>query len=326
MDVLSVLAGLALLFLGGEVLVRAAVAIAGRFNVSQIIVGLTIVAFGTSAPEFTVSLSAALVGQPDIAVGNVVGSNIANILLVLGVTALIQPLRPERQLVVRDGLFMFAVTIAMAALCLTGMVGSLQGALFIALLGVYIGICYWVESTNRSPVAVRHETEADEYGGLPPRLLVAFPLFLAGLAGVVLGADLLVSGATSIARALGVAEAVIGLSLVAIGTSLPELAVSAIAAYRGRGDIAVGNIIGSNIANILLIIGGTALVEPLTVTRQIAAYDAWIMVLAALVLLPVMVTGRVISRSEGAVFVIFFALYIASLYLGLPAYVIALTA
>lgn len=319
MDYLLVAAGLVLLFAGGEVLVRSSVAIATRFGVSPVLVGLTIVAFGTSAPELTVSLNAALVGQPDIAIGNVVGSNIANILLILGLAAVITPLHPERALIVRDGLFMLAVTVGLAAICLTGMITPLQGWLFVGLLTVYICICYWAERKSKTGAAALHTHETEEYAGLPPRLLISIPLFLLGLAGVIFGAQFLVEGAIAIARVWGVPEAVIGLSMVAVGTSLPELVVSVIAAMRGRVDVAVGNVVGSNIANILGILGITAIIEPLAVARQIATFDAWVMVFAALILLPVMITGRKISRGEGAMFLVLFAAYITALYAGVPA-------
>ncbi|MGK2740438.1 calcium/sodium antiporter [Tepidicaulis sp. LMO-SS28] len=319
MDYLLIAAGLVLLFAGGEVLVRSSVAIATRFGVSPVLVGLTIVAFGTSAPELTVSLEAALVGQPDIAIGNIVGSNIANILLILGLAAVITPLHPERALIVRDGIFMLAVTVGLAAICLTGMITPLQGWLFVGLLTVYICICYWAERKSKTGAAALHTHETEEYAGLPPRLYVLLPLFALGLAGVIFGAQLLVDGAIAIARVWGVPEAVIGLSMVAVGTSLPELVVSVIAAIRGRVDVAVGNVVGSNIANILGILGVTAIIEPLAVARQIATFDAWVMVFAAVILLPVMITGRKISRGEGAVFLVLFAAYITALYAGVPA-------
>lgn len=318
---LSILAGFVFLFLGGEALVRGAVALAERLHVSEVLVGLTVVALGTSAPELSVSIDAALKGNPDLAVGNVVGSNIANILLVLGVTALIHELRPETRLIMRDGLFLLAVSVALAALSLTGVLMAAQGFLFLVLLAAYVGYSYWAEEASRSPAVGRWLDEVEDYRTIPPRFIYAVPLVLAGIAGVILGAELLVAGAVGLARQWGVAEAVIGLSLIAVGTSLPELAVCGVAAFRGRGDVAVGNIIGSNISNTLGIVGVTALVAPLPVAHQIAAYDVWIMVLATLILIPLLLNGRRLSRSEAAVFVSLFVLYIASLYLGAPEFV-----
>lgn len=315
---LSVLAGFGLLFLGGETLVRGAVALAERLQVSNVLIGLTVVAVGTSVPELSVSVDAALRGSPDIAVGNVVGSNISNILLVLGATALIHELRPETRLVMRDGLFLLAVTVALAAVGLTGAITAGQGALFVVLLGAYIGYSYWAEELRRPPAAHRREDEVDEYRSVPPQFIYAVPMLLAGFVCVVLGAELLVGGAIALARDWGVSEAVIGLSMIAVGTSLPELAVSAVAAFRGRGDVAVGNIVGSNISNILGILGITALVTPLPVAHQISAYDVWVMVLVTLALIPTLLNGRRLSRTEGTVFLAVFAVYIASLYAGVP--------
>lgn len=315
-----VLMGLALLCVGGEVLVRAAVALAGRLNVSPVLIGLTIVAFGTSAPELTVAITAALGGESGITVGSVVGSNISNIFLVLGLTALIQTLHPERSVILRDGLFMLAVTIAFAAVCLTGAITAAQGTLFLLLLAAYVVFSYWVDRRRASKNSVIAESAVavDELKGMSQSYFVTLPLLVAGIASVVFGADLLVEGAVAIATQFGVSEAVIGLSLVAVGTSLPELAVSIMAAVRGRGDVAIGNILGSNIVNILGILGITSLIVDVDVPAQIASYDVWVMLLASIVLLPVLLTGKRMVRSEGLVFVSFYALYITSLFTGLP--------
>jgi len=254
----------------------------------------------------------------------VVGSNISNILLVLGGAALVRELRAETRMVMRDGLFLVAISTGLAALTLTGSINAVQGGLFVCLLGLYIVYGYWAERLGRSPVAERRIEEVEEFRGVPPQFLFALPLIIAGIGGVVFGAELLVAGAVSLAQAWGVSEAVIGLSVVAIGTSLPELAVSGVAAYRGRGDVAVGNIIGSNIANTLGILGIAAMVSPLTVARQIAAYDIWVMVLATFILIPVLLHGRSINRSEAAVFLLLYGLYITSLFMGGSAYVIDL--
>ncbi|MBV1885559.1 MAG: calcium/sodium antiporter [Parvibaculaceae bacterium] len=321
-----VLIGLAFLCVGGEVLVRAAVALAGRLNVSPVLIGLTIVAFGTSAPELTVAITAALEGQSGITVGSVVGSNISNIFLVLGVTALIQTLHPARSVILRDGIFMLAVTIAFALVCLTGAITATQGTLFLLLLASYVVFSYWADrrrAYKRNTVDESAQS-VEELKGMSQSYLVTLPLLAAGIAGVVFGADLLVEGAVAIAIQFGVSDAVIGLSLVAVGTSLPELAVSIMAAWRGRGDVAIGNILGSNIVNILGILGITSLIVDVEVPAQIVSYDVWVMLLASLVLLPVLLTGKRMVRSEGLVFVGFYGLYITSLFTGLPSFFMSL--
>ena len=316
MSYLLVLGGLALLVGGGEALVRGAVALGLRLSVSPVFIGLTVVAIGTSAPEFTVAIQAVLIGSPDIAVGSVVGSNIANILLILGATALIQPISCQPRMVLRDGLFLVAISFALAMLSLTGAVSTGQGLAMIALLGLYLAYCYWAETVRNAPSAELHAAEVDEYRGLPPTFVVAIPAILLGLAGVIAGADMLIDGATAIARAAGVSEAAIGLSLVAVGTSLPELAVSLLAAYRGHAGVAVGNIIGSNIANILLILGATAALGGVPIADQIARYDVWVMAAAAVLMVPVMISGLRISRWEGVAFLAAYALYVLSLFTG----------
>lgn len=322
MSYLLVLAGLVLLAAGGEALIRGAVALAERMKISPVFVGLTVVAIGTSAPELTVAVNASLAGTPDIAVGGVIGSNISNILLVLAVTALIQPIVCEPRMVFRDGMFLMAVSFAIAMVALTGAITMMQGGAMIALLMLYLAYSYWSEIVRHAPSAERREAEVDEYKGIPPNFLVAIPAVLVGLVGVIFGADFLVEGASEIARSFGVSEAVIGLSLVAIGTSLPELAVSALAAFRGHAGVAVGNVIGSNLSNLLLILGVTGLLGGAPVAEQIARYDVWVMVAATAIMVPVMVSGLRVSRAEGGAFLVAYALYIISIYTGVPEMVI----
>ncbi len=322
MDVLYVLGGLALLAAGGEALVRGAVALAERMSISPVFIGLTVVAIGTSTPELTVAIDAAMRGTPDIAIGSIVGSNLSNILLVLGLTALIQPIACEPRTVVRDGLFLLAVSFGFAMVALTGYVTVAQGAAMLGLLALYLVYSYWAETVRRVPSYARRSAEVEEYSGIPPSFLVALPAILVGLAGVIYGADLLVTGAANIARAAGISDAVIGLSLVAVGTSLPELAISALAAFRGHAGVAVGNIIGSNISNILLIVGTTAAIGGVPVAEQIGRYDVWIMVAATAAMIPVMLRGGRISRGEGMAFLVAYGLYLASIFLGLPEFVV----
>ena len=269
MDAIFLLAGLALLLAGGEALVRGAVAIAERLSIPPLIVGLTIVALGTSAPELTVSIQAALRGVPDIVTGSVVGSNIANILLVLGATALIQPIRASKRIVHRDGMLLLVATSVLVGLSMLGVIHPGTGVVMVLVFGAYTAFSYWSERVEarrlaRDTAAELAAGEIEEYKGISTRLWVSIPIFVAGCAAVVFGAQLLVDAAVNIARGLGVSEAVIGLTMIAIGTSLPELAISVIAAKRGHSDVALGNVIGSNLSNILVILGITSFFGPIS--------------------------------------------------------------
>lgn len=308
MTVLTLLAGLVLLLVGGEVLVRGASAIAERFGVPHFVVGVVVVGFGTSTPELVTSVQAALVGAPGIAVGNIVGSNIANILLILGLAAALSPIAVERAVLRRDGGIALAAAMAVLALAALDGVDRLTGALLVA------GLVAYIYTTIRHPASA---TPAEVDDGTPaPRLWLAAVLTVGGLAVVMLGADLLVTAAIELARKSGISESVIGLTIVAIGTSLPELATSMIAAFRKQADIALGNILGSNIYNVLGILGVTALVEPVPMPDDIASTDVWVMLAATLLLLVFATTGRRICRREGAGFLAMYGGYIGWLALG----------
>jgi cation:H+ antiporter len=321
---LVLLAGLALLLGGGETLVRGAVAIASRLHVPPLVIGLTIVALGTSAPELTVSMGAAFKGAQDIVTGNVVGSNIANILLVLGLTGMIAPINVEHVLMKRDSVFLISVTVLMVGLALYGQVGAIVGASMVLLFCAYTAYAYIAER-DVAPSIEKAETEElaaeniAEHSGVPDRLTVAVPVFLAGCGAVVYGADLLVDSAIEIARIFEVPEAVIGLSLVAVGTSLPELAVSVIAAFRGHPAVALGNVIGSNIANVLVILGATAVVTPIAITRQIVHFDVWVMLVSTVLLIPILMSDMRLSRLEASSLVLAYVIYMIALYSGWPA-------
>lgn len=303
MDWLWICVGLVALIAGGEGVVRAAVQIAQRFNISPMVIGLTLVGFGTSLPELLTSVQAALIGAPGIAVGNVVGSNIANILLILGVAVVLTPMAVAKQGFMRDG----AVLVGASTLCLLvilhGQIGRVIGAGFVGLLLVYL--LYALRSG---------QTAADDdlptvIGGLGKASVV----LALGLAATLLGAKALVLGAVGIAQTLGVSEAVIGLTVVAIGTSMPELVTSVMAARKGQVDVALGNIIGSNIFNILGILGVTALVHPLQVPAQIVDFDIWVMMGATLALCLFAVTAWTVSRREGGVLLAGYAAYLGYL-------------
>ena len=293
MDFLLIGAGLVGLLLGGEMLVRGAVGVAARLGLPPMVIGLTLVGFGTSTPELLTSVQAALAGAPGIALGNVVGSNTANILLILGVAALLLPVAVTPGAFRRDGTALALATALCVAATMTGTIGRAWGLALVA------GLALFLVTTLRSARA-DPDAPAEDLPGLRAPLAVSVVLSVAGLAVTIVGAKLLVDGAVSVARDFGVSEALIGVTVVAIGTSLPELATTLVAARRGQNDVAFGNVIGSNIFNVLGILGITALVSPLVVAPEIAALDIWVMTAATVALIAVAVTGWRITRVEGA--------------------------
>ena len=312
--------GLVVLTVGAELLVRGSAGMATRLGVPPVVVGLTVVAFGTSSPELAASVQAALGGQPDLAVGNVVGSNIFNVLVILGLSAVVAPLLVQRRLLRLDVPLMVAASLVVLPLAMDGRIGRLEGVLLVASVAVYT--TWLVLGSRREPAAVEAEFSAavpapgsgmSRAGALTVNGLQA----IAGLAGLVLGARWLVAGAVGIARGFGVSDLVIGLTLVAGGTSLPELATSVVAALRGQRDIAVGNVVGSNLFNLLAVLGTAAAISPagLTVPRQVMGGDLLVMVAAALACLPVFFTGGVISRWEGGALLAGFVAYVGWLVL-----------
>lgn len=335
-DLLFVGAGLVLLIVGGELLVRGAVSTAERFGMSPLLIGITLVGFGTSMPELVTSVQASLAGAPGIAIGNIVGSNIANILLILGISALLAPVAISDGTVRRDGQIMFASALGF---CFIGFVLPLDrmvGAIFIAGLAGYLYYAYRQEAGGASSHTAAFEkseahdelfepganfkvAEASPAASLQlsqSMVAVYLPLVsaIAGLVIIVAGGKLLVDGATGIARHAGISEAVIGLTIVAIGTSLPELVTSVIAALRRHGDVALGNVIGSNIYNILGIAGVTALVAPTAMPPEIVRFDNVVMVAVTAVLLTLIWRGRAVTRVQGGILVACYALYLISLW------------
>ncbi len=309
-DFVLIAGGLVLLAVGGDVLVRGAVGTASRLGVSPLLIGLVLVGFGTSMPELTTSVQAALSGSPGIAVGNVVGSNIANILLILGTAALIAPIAVGKGVLRRDGSFLALSQIAAAAALWLTPVGRISGALLAAGLIVYIVGSYWLDQRARSGAADLHAAEAESVAAPKGGLVMALLLLAGGIAGVVFGAKLLVTGAISIAEDFGVSDAVIGLTVVAVGTSLPELAASVAAAVKRQGDIALGNVIGSNIFNALGILGVTAVIRPLDAPVSILGFDVWIMLACAALLVLVAATGRRVGRGEGLFLLALYGAYV----------------
>lgn len=317
MTYLSLAAGFVLLFFGGEMVVRGAVALARRFEVSPLVIGLTIVGFGTSLPELLVCLNAALSGAPGIAVGNVIGSNLANMMLILGVAALIYPIAVNPNAVRRDGLVMALVTAIFIAVALGGSAERHEGALMLAALALYIGLSLWHDARVNGGAAQLHREEAESVTGLPKLLWQMVVLIVGGFAAVGFGADLLVDGATALARAAGVPDEVIGLTLVAVGTSLPELATSIVAAYRGHADVSIGNVIGSNIFNLFGILGVTALAVPVPFADKIVDFDLWVLGGVTLLLIPLLLTGWRLARGEALVLLALYGAYVACQFWGM---------
>jgi len=305
--IVSLAAGVLLLTIGAEALVRGASRLAGRLGVDPLLVGLTIVAFGTSAPEMVVSVTAARAGNGDVAIGNVVGSNVANILLILGTSALIRPPRVRARAIRGDVPIMIVVSLAMVPVLLDGRVGRVAGLALVAGILIYTALGVSLARREHDPEV---ETEfAELMRGWPRGALGETALVAAGLALLVWGSALFVGGAVGLARALHVSDALIGLTIVAVGTSLPELATSTVAAARGEGDIAIGNVVGSNIFNLLAILGVSAAVRPLQASG-LARVDLLVMAAAAVLLLPLARSGMRISRAEGALMLAGYAAWI----------------
>lgn len=315
---LQFIVGLVLLVVGAELIVRNAAHLASDLGISPVVVGLTVVAFGTSAPELAISIQSALYGTPDIALGNVIGSNIANILLILGLSASIVPLIVAQQLIRFDVPVMIGASLLVYIMAINGVISRMDGLVLASLMAAYL---LWVVVQARKESQAVQEEYANEFGA--DRKLTASTvglrvlLFVVGLVVLVIGAQWLVSSAASIARTFGVSELVIGLTIVAVGTSAPEIATSLVAALRGERDIAVGNVVGSNIFNLLLVLATTALVAPsgVAVSPMALTFDLPFMVAVAVACLPIFFTGGVVARWEGILFIGYYVAYILYLLL-----------
>ena len=326
MNLLLFISGLAALVLGASLLVRGASKLALSLGISPLVVGLTVVAFGTSAPEVAVSVGAVLDGNPDIAIGNVVGSNIFNVLFILGISALITPLVVNSQLIRQEVPIMIGASLLLLALGLDGTLSFWDGGVLLALLVVYT--VFLVAQSRRESKAASVASVASAANDETPlaaaarawddRLLAQIVLIVAGLVALVFGSDWLVTASIAFAKTLGVSDLVIGLTIVAAGTSMPEVATSITAAIKGERDIAVGNVVGSNTFNILGCLGVSGLVSGdlgLAMAPSLLAFDIWVMIAVALACLPVFLSGREIARWEGAVFTAYYAAYVAYLVL-----------
>jgi cation:H+ antiporter len=312
---LQVIGGFIILVVAAEAMVRGAVILADKMGVSAMVIGMTVIAFGTSAPELMVSLQAALNGSTGLAIGNIVGSNIANVWLILGVSCLVTPILARPDAMKRDVILLMGGSLLFTGFCLEGTLGIVAGLALLVVFGAFLAFSYF-RSTDDPDVLKEHEEELEELEkGLPKSVPLAVFATVAGIAGLAFGADMLVVGGTEIARSFGVSEEVIGLTLFAFGTSLPELAASVVAAYRGHPDVAIGNVIGSNIFNMMLVGGIVAVVIPIPVPAQVLNFDIWVMLIATLMLLPVLLGWMKLNRTYAA---LFFAIYLG--YIGAQAY------
>jgi cation:H+ antiporter len=300
-DALSLIGGLIYLLMGGDLLVRGAAALSHRARVPPIVVGLTVVSFGTSAPELVVSIQAVFARHPGLALGNIVGSNIANVLLVVGVPAIIAPLICNHQAIVRDTVIMIATSVFFFSLCILGPLGRIDGALLLAGLGLYLLYNY-----KQARVGQKRPPEPGELErvlGLPHRRRMIAVFLIIGVLMLPLGANLLIEGATGIASRFGVPETVIGLTIIAVGTSLPELATTLAGAFQGHAAVALGNVIGSNVINLLAIMGAAAALspEPIPIPAAFLRLDLPVMIAAALALAFFTLRRAQIGRTPGIV-------------------------
>ena len=320
---IQILVGVLGLLGGGELLVRGASRLAVRLGMSPLVVGVTIVGFGTSVPELVTCLEAAWKGAPGIAIGNIVGSNIANILLILGAAAAIRPFMCSRAAIVRDGGLVIATSLAFTLVAMTGELERWMGVVFVGGLIFYLGWLYVSESRSGGELALADDVPSIPQVAEDTRFFFRFPwvvdlaLVIAGIVVVVIGANFLVDGAVEIARMFDISEDVIGLSLVALGTSLPELATSIVAAVRKHSEIALGNVLGSNVYNILGIGGITALVHPIPVSPSMLAVDFPIMVGVSIAMVVMARSRGRLSRGEGLLLLAAYVVYIGMLYRGI---------
>lgn len=312
-EILLFVVGLVLLYFGAEFLVAGASAVALRLGITPLVVGLTVVAFGTSAPELLVCLMAAFKGTDDISVGNIIGSNIANIALILGCASLVRPLEVHVQAVRREFPVMAVASIMMVLVAFDGTITRLEGGILAVSMVFYLLFAF-LAAQKGGEVDIEGmdeleetDTEAPAFGDIAK--------IVGGILGLAGGAYLMVESATVIAKAIGIPELVIGITVVAFGTSLPELATSLVAAYRDESDISVGNVIGSNIFNIFLVLGLSAIVVPIAVGQAAIDIDLWIMLGVAIGIWPILRTGHRVSRLEGALMLVFYFGYVTYLFM-----------
>jgi len=319
MNIIYLVIGILLLTTGGEILIRGALSASNRLGISPLLSGLVIVGFGTSSPELAVSVDAALSSSPDIAVGNIVGSNISNVLLILGVCAIITPMAVKPSALWRDGVVVVISVLTFMALIIGELLGRVDAVILLAALAAYL---VWAYKSEKNPdgdlSAEIHIAEAEEISKKPSTITGTVIAIIGGLILLIGGSNILLKGAIGIAELYNVSEAVIGLTLVAVGTSLPELSISVLAAFRKHTDVAIGNILGSNIFNVLGILGVSALMQPLTVNPRIIHFDQWVLIGISLLVLLFLFTGRRLSRWEGGILLLGYIGYVVVSFTPFP--------
>lgn len=302
--ILEIIFGFILLVFGGDTLVKGSVAVARKLGLSELLIGLTLVGIGTSIPELFTNIQSALAGVPDLAVGNIIGSNLSNILLVLGASAMIFPVACPRDLLKRDGVWLVLSLLIFVVFAAYGQIPRFAGVVFIGLLAAYIVLVYRQEQVVHDASSEMHEHEAEAIHPWHDSVPAGVAMALIGIAMTVLGAKLLVSGASTIALSFGISEVVIGMTVVALGTSLPELVTAIIAALRKSSDVALGSVVGSNISNIFAVLGATAIVQPLNIPAESLISDIPMLAFTTIMLLILVRSGHKLSRIEGGFFVL----------------------
>jgi cation:H+ antiporter len=305
-NILLIIAGFVLLFLGGELLLRGSIALAKRFQLSNLLIGAVVIGFGTSTPELSASISAALKGAPDIALGNVIGSNTANVFLIAGMAGLLCPLKIPYANVHRDVVMMIVSSVMLVVMMWFETLDMITGIIFLLTLAGYIIWSFQSSDDDGDNEAISAKTYSTG---------MAFVLLAVGIATLTGGAALLVDGVIGVARRFGISEAIIGLTVVAVGSSLPELATAIISSIQKQSEMVLGNIIGSSIFNVLAILGVTALIQPIPVSPQMMAFDVWVMIAATLLLTLLIVMGIKIGRRIGSLMVMGYLSYVIWLYL-----------
>lgn len=309
---LQIAGGFLLLIAGGEVVVKGAVGLSKRLGISSVVIGLTVVAYGTSAPEMVISIQSVLSNHPDIAIGNVVGSNIANILLVIGATTLVWPVVTHRRMALRDGTVMVLATALLVVFCLGGVIGLYEAMVLALLIIAYTTFTVHKAKTER--------VNADMVEGIEEEIAVSLPLYLsitmcaAGIGLLSIGSDLMIDGAVLLARDYGWSEAVIGATIIAVGGSSPELITSLVAAFRRHADIGLANVVGSNIFNATAVMGVSGVIAPIPVTAHFLQVDIWVMLVVTVLFFVAMLTRKQLGRVEGVLMLLAYAAYIGWQY------------
>ncbi|GGX61122.1 sodium:calcium antiporter [Litorimonas cladophorae] len=311
-EFLILVIGLVVLIIAGDIMVRGAAALARHWGVPALIVGLTIVAFGTSAPEMVVGVQAALIGQGDLAAGNVVGSNIANVLLALGLPALILAIPTNMSGVARNSFIaVFAATLFVVLAFIQSPLMKWQGAILFGGIIAYLIFMFSLAKAGADDPILEEMTEIDEgEDGLPTNMVKSLVYVILGIAGLILGGKLIVDNAVAIAEGFGISETIIGLTIVAVGTSLPEIATVVVATYRGHPEVAIGNVLGSNVFNVFAVMGASALAGPIAIDNTLKVFDFWVMLVSSFVLLLFVLRRQPIGRKTGLAFTVAYALYI----------------